>query len=564
MTLQDASFIILTMFVRTVRPRHTKNISVQIVRSYRNSEGKPRQKIIRHMGSAPPGEALDALLRVAEVEKNRLKESFQPSLFPAEDKAQEIVELRKSARHDKPLPIADARLLEEEKRLKLGYHEVFGELYRQLGFERVWGVRNRMAGRLFRQAVLMRLAAPGGSKSSHARLSLDHGVEVAVEKFYRMMDKIDAKRIRRLQSIVCEEVEGLLGGEVEVVFFDVTTLYFASDTEDDLRKKGWSKDGKPRRVQVVLGLFQSMEGLALGYEVFPGNTADVSALEPSIEGLRKRMKLGRVVFVGDAGMLSKKNLEVLERRGYDWVVGARLRSLSEEIQDMLFEHEDWKEVGDGKRLADIEVNGGRLVLRRCGKRARKDARDREEALEKLHKRIEGGIKGNGRRGRYLKIESGAVSIDEEAVERDEKFDGLHGVWTSLGEGHSAEDVYRHYGELWRIEEGFRVMKHTMAVRPVFHWTQRRVEAHIAICFAAFSMLRILRFKHNCFHGGKEPMSEGEILSELNRVEASLVYDRGNGKRYLIPSSSSSKQRSLYAAMGLTLRRQTLLVDSEVS
>ncbi len=148
------------------------------------------------------------------------------------------------------------------------------------------------------------------------------------------------------------------------------------------------------------------------------------------------------------------------------------------------------------------------------------------------------------------------------MERDEKFDGLHGVWTSLERGeHGARDVYGYYGEFWRIEEGFRVMKHTMAVRPVFHWMRRRVEAHMAICFAAFVLLRILRFRHNCYHGGKEPMSEGEILSELGRVEASLVHDRGSGKRYLIPSPGSTKQRSLYAAVGVKLRRQTLLVDS---
>lgn len=552
--------MLIPMFVRQVKRQTTGNISVQIVRSYRNAKGEPRQKIVRHMGSAPPGEPLEALLRAAEVEKKRLAESMQPSLFPSEDRAQKLVYLRKAEQEDKPFPIADARKLEEEARYKLGYHEVFGELYAQLGFDRVWGARNRMAGRLFRQAVLMRLAAPGRSKSAHAKLSRDHGVEVSVDKLYRMMDKVDSSRIQRLQGIVSEEVMGLLGGEVEVVFFDVTTLSFASDREDGFLRKGWSKDGRPHRVQVVMGLFQSAEGLPLGYELFPGNTADVSTLEPAIEGLRRRMNLGRVVFVGDAGMMSKGNIEVLEGRGYDWVVAARLRSMSREDQDRVFGHGEWEDKGDGKFLGDMEVGGRRLVLRHCGKRARKDSVDREKVLEKLGKRLEGGIKGNGRRGRFLKIESGAVSIDEEAVERDKKFDGLHGVWTSL-ERESAEEVYRHYGELWRIEEGFRVMKHTMAVRPVFHWTRRRVEAHMAICFVAFALLRMLRFRHNCYHGGKEPLSEGEILSELGRVEASLVCDRGSGKRYLIPSSSSSAQRSLYAALGLKLRRQTLLVDS---
>ena len=116
-----------------------------------------------------------------------------------------------------------------------------------------------------------------------SRLAEDHGVEVAVEKFYRMMDRLDERRVGLLQRIVFNEVMGLLGGKIEVVFFDVTTLSFASEVEDSLRLKGWSKDGKPQRVQVVLALLQNGEGLPIGYELFPGNTADVSTLEPVLE-----------------------------------------------------------------------------------------------------------------------------------------------------------------------------------------------------------------------------------------------------------------------------------------
>ena len=108
------------------------------------------------------------------------------------------------------------------------------------------------------------------------------------------MDKVDASRVQRFQGIVSREAEGLLGGEVEVVFFDVTTLSFASDKDDGFRRKEWSRDGKPQRVRVVMGLFQSAEGLPLGYELFSGNTADVSTLEP--EGLR-----GRWCFWGTRG-----------------------------------------------------------------------------------------------------------------------------------------------------------------------------------------------------------------------------------------------------------------------
>ena len=549
------------MFVRTVKRKNTENLGVQIVESYRNAQGKPRQRIVRNMGSAPPGEALEELVRIAEIEKQKLVHDKKPSLFPPDTVAKIVIESRRRKQDSKPLPIADARLLKEHKRLTMGFHEVFGEIYRQLGFEKVWGARNRMSARLFEQAVMMRLAAPGQSKSAHARLSGDYGVEVSVEKFYRMMDRVDEKRIDSLQGVVCNEVMGLLGGKVEVVFFDVTTLAFASEAADSLRRKGWSKDGKPQRVQVVVALLQTAEGLPIGYELFPGNTADVSTLEPAFEKLRERFDIERVVVVADAAMASGDNLEELERRGCEWVVAARLRRLGKKSEEKVVNWESWEDVGDERKVGDLEIGGRRLVLRHCAGRARKDALDREAAVEKAARRLGEGIKGSGRRGRYLKVEKGAVSISEEAIMRDEQFDGLHGVWTSLGrDSHSAQEVYRYYGELWRIEESFRVMKHTMAVRPVFHWTQRRVRAHVAICFVAFAILRILRWKHNSSHPAQEPLSEQTILNELANVEVSLLRDEGNGKQYLVPSSSTKNQRLLYATAGCRLSGETIPVD----
>ena len=200
------------MFVRTLRRKTTKNVSVQIVYGYRNAEGKPRLKIVRHMGSAPEGMALEALLGVAELEMRRLQEEKQPSLFPAADSADEILLARRRKQQTKPLPIRDARALEETKRVCVGFHEVFGALCDRLGLSDVFTERQTMARRLFRQAVLLRLAAPKGGKSGHARrLSKEEGSEVPVEKFYRMMDAVNEGRIRRLQDIVSQEVMGLLG-----------------------------------------------------------------------------------------------------------------------------------------------------------------------------------------------------------------------------------------------------------------------------------------------------------------------------------------------------------------
>ena len=552
-------YYFLMAFIRTVKRPHTQNTGVQIVESRRDDKGRPRQRIIRNMGSAPAGEALQALLHVAKMELAKLSEQEQPTLFPAEQMAEMIMEARsRPQKDDKPLPIADARLLKEDKRLVMGFHEVFGTFYRQMGFDRLWGARHRMSARLFRQAVLMRLADHGGSKLSHCRkLSKDHGVEHSVDKVYRMMDRLDEERIGRLREIVSGEVRSLVEGKIEVVFFDVTTISFASEQQDELRRKGWSKDGKPHRVQVVLALFQTAQGLPIGYRLFPGNTGDVSTLEPAIEQLREDLDISRVVVVADGAMGSASNLGTLADMGHDWVVAAKIRGLKKVEIERLWKYADTLRVKGDKQFGELEVEGRRLIVSWCPRRARKDAADRDKAVDKARERISKTLKGNGRRARFIKVDRDGVCINEEAILQDEKFDGLHAVWTSLGKEHSPRDVYEHYGELWKIEESFRVMKHSMSVRPVFHWTERRVRAHVAICYAAFSLLRIYRWRFNLSHPKQPPLSEQRILSELRDVQASLLVDENNDMHYLLSSKSNQVQRFLYGAVGAKLCRQTV-------
>ena len=499
---------------------------------------------------------------MAALELHRIREEKQPSLFPAADSADEILYARRRKQGTKPLPVRDMRAVEEKRRVCVGFHEVIGALYDRMGFASVFTGRQTMARRLFRQSVLLRLAAPGGSKLAHARqLSREEGMEVPVEKFYRMMDAVTDGRIQRLKQIVSQEVAALLGGKVDVLFFDVTTLSFASDKEDDLRKKGYSKDGKPHRVQVVLALVQTRQGLPTGYELFSGNTADVTTLEPAVAALEQRFELERVVFVADAGMMSEENLAVLWSKGYDYVVAARLRAMGKVREKEITGPQHWQETAGSRKVAECRLGGRRLVLRYCPKKAAKDAHERDDAIEKAKKRLAQGIKGRGKGGRFLKVQKGAVSLNKEAIRKDRRFDGLHGIWTSL-EAASPQEVYGHYGELWRIEEGFRVLKSALAIRPVFHWSERRVKAHIAICFVAFSLLRILRYRHNSMHGGKKPLSEARILSELSRVEVSVLRDRNTNNLFATPSAANHAQISLYKAVGQVLQRQTVPLTEE--
>ena len=500
---------------------------------------------------------LDNLLKLAQYEMIQIQEEKKPTLFPAEIDIEEVIAARKQGPQKTPIPIADARKLERLRRLCLGYHEVVGAFYDQMEFAKVFDSRQVMSRRLFKQAILLRLAAPGRSKRAHSRkLSKEIGVEVQVEKLYRMMDTVTEERIEQLKERVCEETMEMLGGTLNVLFFDVTSLSFASEQADELHRKEFSKDGKPHRVQVVLALVQTQEGLPITYELFPGNTTDVKTLEPVIERLKERFKLNQVVVV-DAGLLSEPNLALLKSLGCEYVVAARLRSLNQTQTKIITGKQSWETLSTGQKVCEHTLGGRRLILRYCPKKAALDRQSRNREVKKAKKHISAGVKEVGKNDRFLQIKPDGVSLDEEAIARDRQFDGLHGVWTSLEDMKSAQ-VCAQYGELWRIEEDFRVSSHTMAIRPVFHWVERRVHAHIAICFVAFALLRILRHRYNTRFGAKEQLSEARILSELSNIEALVICDRGTGAEYIVPVRPTKEGIQLYQAVGRTLQHRTVL------
>ena len=207
--------------------------------------------------------------------------------------------------------------------------------------------------------------------------------------------------------IVSHEARGLLV-ELAVLYLDVITLFSASEEHDALRWKVLREDDRPQTVQVVLPLFQSVKGMPIGCEPFPADTADVRTLQPAFQSLQERFQAGRVVPAPDAGVLSLSNLDLLTYEGWDWVVAARLRSLPQVLEAKLFVTRDRAVVSEDAGVADLALKGWRLVLRRGKKRATRDASERDKIVAKLQRRPVQGIKGSGKRGRFLKTGRDAV------------------------------------------------------------------------------------------------------------------------------------------------------------
>jgi len=363
---------------------------------------------------------------------------------------------------------------------------------------------------------------------------------VELHHLYRALDIIHVHK-ERLEELMFQKNRSLFNMQVDVVFYDVTTFSFESVKADTLRDFGFSKDGKFNEVQVVLGLLVDCEGRPIGYELFPGNTFDGKTLEAALDKLEKRFGIRRVIIVADRGINSKLNLKRIVDRNYSYIFAARIKNMGKKIEEKIFDPEGYIELEtdqdekirykvidcvnkvkeDGKTYELKE----KLIITYSSKRARKDRADRErliqkaEALLKDQAKIKAGNKRGGRK--YLK-NSGeeAWYLDQEAIARDEQFDGYYGIQTNEKDL-DPRDALEAYHTLWKIEDSFRIMKSTLEVRPIFHWTEPRIKGHFVICFLAFLLERTLEFKLKRASETASPDKIREALNSMNFAEVEI-------------------------------------------
>ena len=227
---------------------------------------------------------------------------------------------------------------------------------------------------LLKTCVLSRIADPQSKRGTVDTLEQDYNQQIALEKMYRMMDRLHPN-IDKVKDLVAQNTLSLFKQEVDVLFFDVTTLYFESFIPDDLRNYGFSKDCKFKETQVVLALVTNFEGHPLSYELFPGNTSEGKTLISTIEKLKKNFSVKRAVLVADRAMFSENNLSVMESQGIDYVVAAKLKSLpkakKEEILNTKAQWIEEKKEALSKETAEYEYKKRRLIVHYCSNNANK-------------------------------------------------------------------------------------------------------------------------------------------------------------------------------------------------
>ena len=359
--------------------------------------------------------------------------------------------------------------------------------------------------------------------------------------------RLDGPAIERLKDITYQNTLNLLGSKINVLFFDATTIYFESFTEDNLKKCGYSKDKKFGQPQVLLALLVTDEGLPVDYAVFEGNKYEGHTLIPVLSQIKKKYNIGKAVFVADSAMMADYNTKFLDTSGFSYIVGARLKGMPKDIRNKILNGSNYIAVEDGASVASFKYGDKRLIVSYSARRAAKDARDRDAAVSSIQKRLSKTanpkeyLSSYGYK-KYIKLSKAAqLSLDEDRIAADCAWDGLLGVITNDKDA-SPNEVLGHYHNLYQVEDAFRVTKHDLAVRPVFHWKPRRISAHISICFCAYSLIKYLEYRVRLQY---VKLSPEKIRQTLIRVQTSVLFDTKRKIRYGLPSKMSLDARKIY-------------------
>ena len=349
------------MFIRKIRNK-SGSISIQII-----SKQGGRYKVVETVGCAKNPEQTAKIYLTAQIRLKELQFPNQPSLFMDQDELTVLNFVENLANKDIHT---------------IGPELIFGSLFDYIGF-------NQIKNKLFRHIVIARLAYPGSKLKTVDYLFRYRGIETKIEKVYRFLDKLNNHYQQDVERIAFNHTKKSLKGKINFIFYDMTTLYFEAEDEDDLRKLGYSKDGKFNKPQIMLGLLVSEKGLPISYDIFEGNTYEGHTLLPILAKIQQKYNLGKATVVADAGLLSKDNIQLLKDNNYDFIVGARIKNESNKIkQKILIKAQAMK---DGDHFFIRKSDGTKLIITYLEKRARLNQRYRERGLKKLRKKVESGI-----------------------------------------------------------------------------------------------------------------------------------------------------------------------------
>jgi transposase len=704
------------MFIVKKSTPNSPRKTVQIVESYRVGKSV-RHKIIAYIGIIlTPEDELKLMALAKQKLLSLIKDKSAKQGRTLTDN--EAISLTKRGRKKPellpPAPITNTceninlLKIEEEYRVIDGVDDVVGAVFDDIGFNIFKTIKQNQT---FKDIILSRMVY------SQSKLKLCETMRTKFDKhynedqIYRIMDLLYPK-IDKVKKIIFNKTHALMP-TVNVLLFDVTTLYCESIVQDGLRDFGFSKDGKFNNTQLVLALATNELGLPIGYELFPGNCAEVKTLMISIDKWSKLFNIKDVCFIGDRAMFSEDNINLIEEHGYKYIIAAKLRSLSDELQVKILDEANYQDSAFGEesgRIAEFAYNRDRPSIKcsvnadshgyavtkidnnitsieyrspntcnitatqnaldeaknilsklriytsRCkcifmtkeeyelkskdvlndiaiitddaihynnqtaslasltkkqqkqvtstaqkGKiansimlklfaehyiytsyiniphrvmellfpdqykqshcrlcvsykpsRATNDAKKRERILTKLRLKQGSANKVLKTPAKMYMLTDGSTKLDDEKIASAEKWDGIHGVATNIMTG-TPQEILTRYSGLWRIEEAFRINKHNLKMRPIYHYKKERIYSHIAICYMAFTLLKLIQYQTQLT---QPRFTINNIVDTLLSVESSIFIDLDTKIRYKVPGAMSAEAKALYRAFGINKTRKT--------
>lgn len=474
------------LHIRTVK---TKD-KYRFVQVYRYENGN--RVIIKHIGSGKSDDEIASLIEMAKL----FILDFTRQTYLFEDLK----------------PQEDAVLLSQCDFIGVYYH-FFYDVIRSIQHHIGYGL---LADSLLNDLVIMRIFEPGSKLRSIELLDQYFGIKHRRQRYYDSAKCwLDLKDKIERQTILFAKKR--YGFDFSLIFYDVTTLYFETFTEDELRKNGFSKDNKSQQPQVVIALMVTPDGFPIGYEVFSGNTFEGHTLIPVIKSFIKKQGVKNFTVVADAAMISASNIVSLQEEKINYIVGARLANLSAELITTI----DKSLLKEDGNLIRLKTDNGYLICSFSKSRYNKDKYEMNKQIEKAKAMLSQPSKV--RRIKFISNTENKMLLNEKLIEKTSKLLGIKGYYTDIEETvASSKTIIARYHELYKIEQAFRVSKNDLRTRPIFHFKEDPIKLHILICFMALviskhieinSAMSIKAFTDRC-----KKVSHGRLINKINKKE----------------------------------------------
>lgn len=471
-----------------------------------------KRVVYKHIGSARTSQELESLKIVAQdIIKNS---SLQAYLFE-ETKFDNLLFLDKSDF----LGVYFTLL-----------YEVLTALISQIGLDQI-------KKQILLDLVIIRIVEPASKLRSIELLDTYFGIKHRRQNYYQSAPQWLSLKAE-IGKVAVEFARKNYAFNFDLVFYDVTTLYFETFEEDELRKNGFSKDNKSQQPQILVALMVTKDGFPIAYEIFTGNTFEGHTILPVVNDFIRQHNVKALTVVADAAMISTTNIQELLKNDLDYIVGARLGNLPNELIVQIDKNIDRK---DGKSIR-IETENGYLICHYSSSRFRKDKYEMEKQIEKAKSIVESPSKN--KKVKFTKTIDEKVELNTALIEKTKKLLGIKGYYTNLDENSANnQTIIERYHELYKIEQAFRISKHDLQTRPIFHFKQEPIKLHILICFMA-----LVVSKHIELTTG---VSIRKFVTEFKKVTDARIFNKLTNKEIRIRTKYNDKILKLLQVLSLS-------------